>query len=76
MSDTELLIEAVKTLPASRVAEVLDFVEFIKQKETRGSESANSRSNNGGAITAFGEGEKPAVRYKSPEEMLVDLDDE
>ena len=35
MSDAELLIEEIKTLPANRVAEVLDFVEFIKQKETR-----------------------------------------
>jgi len=34
MSDAELLIEEIKTLPAGRVAEVLDFVEFIKQKET------------------------------------------
>jgi hypothetical protein len=33
MSNAELLIEEIKTLPASRVAEVLDFVEFIKQKE-------------------------------------------
>jgi len=35
MSDAELLIEEIKTLPAGRVAEVLDFVEFIKQKEMR-----------------------------------------
>jgi len=35
MSDAELLIEEIRTLPAGRVAEVLDFVEFIKQKETR-----------------------------------------
>jgi hypothetical protein len=35
MSNAELLIEEIKTLPAGRVAEVLDFVEFIKQKETR-----------------------------------------
>jgi hypothetical protein len=34
MSNAELLIEEIKTLPTSRVAEVLDFVEFIKQKET------------------------------------------
>jgi hypothetical protein len=33
MSNAELLIEEIKTLPAVRVAEVLDFVEFIKQKE-------------------------------------------
>ena len=33
MSNAELLIEEIKTLPIDRVAEVLDFVEFIKQKE-------------------------------------------
>jgi len=33
MSDAELLIREIKTLPSSRIAEVLDFVEFIKQKE-------------------------------------------
>ena len=33
MSDAKLLIKEIKTLPANRVAEVLDFVEFIKQKE-------------------------------------------
>ena len=33
MSDTELLIEEIRTLPASLVTEVLDFVGFIKQKE-------------------------------------------
>jgi len=38
MSDAELLIEEIRTLPKSRVAEVLDFVEFIKQKESRNAE--------------------------------------
>ena len=33
MSNAELLIEEIKTLPSNRVAEVLDFVEFIKYKE-------------------------------------------
>jgi hypothetical protein len=33
MSNTELLIEEIKTLPPERVAEALDFVEFLKQKE-------------------------------------------
>ena len=39
MSDAELLIEEIKTLPASRVAEVRDFVEFIKQKENQTDDS-------------------------------------
>jgi hypothetical protein len=33
MSNAELLIEEIKTLPSNCVAQVLDFVEFIKQKE-------------------------------------------
>jgi len=33
MSYAEQLIEEIKTLPSNRVAQVLDFVEFIKQKE-------------------------------------------
>jgi hypothetical protein len=35
MPVAELLIEEIKTLPANRMAEVLDFVEFIKHKEAR-----------------------------------------
>ena len=34
MSYTELLIEEIKTLPSNRVAQVLDFVEFIKLKDS------------------------------------------
>jgi len=41
MSDAELLIEEIKTLPTGRVAEVLDFVEFIKQKEAASAENTN-----------------------------------
>jgi hypothetical protein len=41
MSDAELLIKEIKTLPAYRMAEVLDFVEFIKQKEARKTESTD-----------------------------------
>ena len=39
MSNTELLIEEIKTLSPERVAEALDFVEFLKQKEARNAES-------------------------------------
>lgn len=42
MSDAELLIEEIKNLPANRVAEVLDFVEFIKQKEAENTKSTGS----------------------------------
>ena len=38
MSDAELLIEEIRALPAGRVAEVLDFVEFLRQKEARNAE--------------------------------------
>jgi len=34
MSSTELLIEEIKTLPSNRIIEVLDFVEYIKYKDT------------------------------------------
>jgi len=34
MSYAEQLLEEIKTLPSNRVAQVLDFVTFIKQKET------------------------------------------
>ena len=35
MSIAELLIEEIKTLPSDRVAEVLNFVKFIKHKEVQ-----------------------------------------
>ena len=40
MSDAELLIKEIKTLPSNRVAEVLDFVEFIKQKEEENADTS------------------------------------
>ena len=40
MSFAELLMEEIKTLPSNRVAEVLDFVEFIKHKEEKKSKYA------------------------------------
>ena len=42
MSNAELLIEKINTLPESCVSEVLDFVEFIKQKETEKAADENS----------------------------------
>jgi len=44
MSNAELLIEEIRTLPTGRVAEVLDFVEFIKQKEMREAEHSGTVS--------------------------------
>ena len=39
MTNAELLIEEIKNLSPERVAEALDFVEFLKQKEARKAES-------------------------------------
>jgi len=64
MSDAELLIEEIKTLPAGRVAEVLDFVEFIKQEETR-----NNAQKAGSGDTWFERGEECPVcaKHRDPE---------
>jgi hypothetical protein len=35
MSNTELLIEAIKTLPADYTVEVLDFVGYLKEKAAK-----------------------------------------
>ncbi|MDR0330270.1 MAG: DUF2281 domain-containing protein [Chitinispirillales bacterium] len=42
MTTTELLIEEIRALPPSRVGEVLDFVEFLKSRETRAAEAGNA----------------------------------
>jgi hypothetical protein len=64
MSDAELLIQEIKTLPPGRVAEVLDFVEFIRQKETRNAESAAR----GGSDSWFEKGEECPIcaRHRDP----------
>ena len=41
MSDADLLIEEIKTLPPNRVAQVLDFVQYIKYKEADAAASAD-----------------------------------
>lgn len=35
MQTAEILIEKIKILPPQRIAEVIDFVEFLTQKEER-----------------------------------------
>ena len=35
MINVELLIEKIKTLPVNRIEQVLDFVEFIRQRESQ-----------------------------------------
>jgi hypothetical protein len=76
MQTADLLIKAIKTLPENRVAEVLDFVEFIKQKETR------EPLNNAETRASIKEiDDIPADKipntlksFNSPEEIIVDLD--
>ena len=64
MSDAELLIEEIKTLPESRMTEVLDFVEFIKQEETR-----NNAQKAGSGDTWFERGEECPIcaQHRDPE---------
>ena len=40
MANAELIYEEVKSLPENRAAQVLDFVKYIKQEESRNAESA------------------------------------
>jgi len=42
MSDADLLIKEIKTLPSELVSEVLDFVEFVKQKAARSAGNATN----------------------------------
>ena len=39
MTTMEKIVENLKTMPESAQAEVLDFVEYLKSKEDRGSDS-------------------------------------
>lgn len=49
-SDPQSLLEKIKTLPAERVAEVEDFVEFIRQREQ---ENALTRAATAASAPAF-----------------------
>ena len=85
MSDAKLLIKEIKTLPANRVAEVLDFVKLIKQKEgcpicaKYCDPETGELCFNAETIAAFEEGdamlcgEISAKWFNSPEEMWEDL---
>jgi hypothetical protein len=59
MSNVELVIEEIKTLPASRVEQVLDFVEFIKQKEI-------GKAEGGDSWFEKGEGCPICAKYRDP----------
>ena len=42
MQAADLLIKAIETLPENRIAEVIDFVEFIKQREVSTTENSDT----------------------------------
>jgi hypothetical protein len=85
MSNTELLMEEIRTLPADCIIEVLDFVGYLKQKQSKeivpGIDGACPLSHMPNAITiaamqegdAMLKGEIPANRYHSLDEMLEAL---
>jgi hypothetical protein len=86
MSDTELLIKEVQSLPADCLREVFDFVGFLRQKysqntENAGIEDACPLDHTPNAVTraaieegrAMMRGEIPANRFNSLEEMLEAL---
>ncbi|MDR3248605.1 MAG: DUF2281 domain-containing protein [Treponema sp.] len=84
MSNTEVLIKEIETLPGDCVAEVLDFVGYLKQKHAPAEtgidgECPLDHTPNAVTIAAIEEGrammrgEIPANRFNSLEEMLEAL---
>jgi hypothetical protein len=52
MPVAELLIEEIKTLPANRMAEVLDFVGYLKEKDARNADDSRRETGEGCPICA------------------------
>jgi hypothetical protein len=82
MTETELLIKEIHTLPTNCVTEVLDFVGFLKQKQSSlGIDGECPLDHTPNAVTlaaieegrAMMRGEIPANRFNSLEEMLKAL---
>jgi hypothetical protein len=81
MTERAVVIQEIKTLPANRVTEVLDFVGYLKQKEAASPcpLCAIYHEPNAETIAAMEEGdamerdEIPANRFHSFEEMWEDL---
>jgi hypothetical protein len=78
MSATELLIKEIETLPGDCVAEVLDFVGYLKQKHSQigiDGECPLDHTPNAVTIAAMEEGdamlrwEIPADWYHSPDDI-------
>ena len=90
MSDAELLIEAIKTLPERYTTEVLDFVGYLKEKATKGQADLQSDGcpicakhrdpvtgeplYNAETIAAFEEGDA-MLRGEIPAQWHTSLDD-
>jgi hypothetical protein len=85
MSDIELLMKEIRTLPADCITETLDFVGYLKQKRSKetapGIDGACPLAHTPNAVTiaAIQEGDAmlrgaiPANRYHSLDEMLEAL---
>jgi hypothetical protein len=79
MSDTELLVKEVQSLPPGCLREVLDFVGYLQQKYARDTENRQDHAPNAVTMAAIEEGrammqgEIPANRFNSLEEMLEAL---
>jgi hypothetical protein len=83
MSDTELLIKEISALPADCITEVLDFVAYLKQKQSEKNTldigCPFDHTPNAVTIAAIQEGdamlkgEIPANRYRSLDEILEAL---
>ena len=75
MTERAVLMNEIKTLPDNRVAEVLDFVGYLKQKESDCPLCARYYEPNEETIAAFAEGdamlrgEKPAHWHHSIDDL-------
>jgi uncharacterized Fe-S cluster-containing MiaB family protein len=80
MTERAVLMREIKNLPDSRVAEVLDFVGCLKQKESGCPLCARYYEPNEETIAAFEEGdamlrgEIPANHYSSVAEIWKEMD--
>ena len=80
MTERAVLMNEIKTLPDNRVAEVLDFVGYLKQKESDCPLCARYYEPNEETIAAFAEGDAmlrgdiPANRYSSVAEIWKEMD--
>jgi hypothetical protein len=81
MSDTELLIKEIKTLPTDYVTEVLDFVGYLKQKHSQGENGDCPLDHTPNAVTIAAmqevqdmiDGKAAQKSYHSLDEMLEAL---